>query len=74
MRITNVADLVVETLQEAGVRRIFGVVGDSLNAITESIRARGTIDWIHVRHEEAGAFAAGAESQITGGLAVCAGS
>lgn len=74
MRITNVADLVVETLQEAGVRRIYGVVGDSLNALTESIRARGTIDWIHVRHEEAGAFAAGAEGQITGQLAVCAGS
>lgn len=74
MRITNVADLVVETLQEAGVRRIFGVVGDSLNAITEAIRARGVIDWIHVRHEESGAFAAGAESQLTGELAVCAGS
>ena len=74
MRIVNVADLVVETLQEAGVRRIFGVVGDSLNAITEAIRARGTIEWIHVRHEEVAAFAAGAESQITGALAVCAGS
>ena len=74
MRITNVADLVVETLQEAGVRRVYGVVGDSLNAITEAIRARGTIQWIHVRHEEAGAFAAGADSQIGGELAVCAGS
>ncbi|WP_336486170.1 ubiquinone-dependent pyruvate dehydrogenase [Methylobacterium nigriterrae] len=74
MRITNVADLVVETLQQAGVERIFGVVGDSLNAITEAIRARGRIEWVHVRHEEAGAFAAGAESQITGRLAVCAGS
>ena len=74
MRITNVADLVVETLQEAGVRRIYGVVGDSLNAITEAIRARGVIDWIHVRHEEVGAFAAGAEAQISGELAVCAGS
>ncbi|MGV7030296.1 ubiquinone-dependent pyruvate dehydrogenase [Methylobacterium symbioticum] len=74
MRITNVADLVVETLQEAGVRRIYGVVGDSLNAITEAIRARGVIDWIHVRHEEAGAFAAGAEGQISGELTVCAGS
>ena len=74
MRITTVADHVVETLQEAGVRRIYGVVGDSLNAITEAIRARGVIAWIHVRHEESGAFAAGAESQITGELAVCAGS
>ncbi|MGU3541048.1 ubiquinone-dependent pyruvate dehydrogenase [Methylobacterium sp. A54F] len=70
----NVADLVVETLQQVGVRRIYGVVGDSLNAITEAIRSRGVIDWVHVRHEEAGAFAAGAESQITGSLAVCAGS
>ncbi|TXM67367.1 ubiquinone-dependent pyruvate dehydrogenase [Methylobacterium sp. WL103] len=74
MRITTVADHVVETLQEAGVRRIYGVVGDSLNAITEAIRARGVIEWIHVRHEESGAFAAGAESQVTGQLAVCAGS
>ncbi|MDR7036996.1 pyruvate dehydrogenase (quinone) [Methylobacterium sp. BE186] len=74
MTIHNVADLVVETLQEIGVARIYGVVGDSLNAITEAIRSRGRIEWIHVRHEEAGAFAAGAESQITGGLAVCAGS
>lgn len=74
MKIDIVADLVVETLQQVGVRRIYGVVGDSLNAITESIRARGVIDWVHVRHEEVGAFAAGAESQITGELAVCAGS
>ncbi|MCC0807929.1 ubiquinone-dependent pyruvate dehydrogenase [Methylobacterium sp. W2] len=74
MKIDIVADLVVETLQQVGVRRIYGVVGDSLNAMTESIRARGVIDWVHVRHEEVGAFAAGAESQITGELAVCAGS
>ncbi|GJE58848.1 ubiquinone-dependent pyruvate dehydrogenase [Methylobacterium trifolii] len=74
MRIVNVADLFVETLQEAGVRRIFGVVGDSLNAITEAIRARGTIEWVHTRHEESAAFAAGAEAQISGELAVCAGS
>ncbi|KQP52961.1 ubiquinone-dependent pyruvate dehydrogenase [Methylobacterium sp. Leaf106] len=74
MKIDIVADLVVETLQQVGVRRIYGVVGDSLNAITESIRARGVIDWVHVRHEEVGAFAAGAESQLTGELAVCAGS
>lgn len=74
MTIETVADLVVETLQQVGVRRIYGVVGDSLNAVTESIRARGVIDWVHVRHEEVGAFAAGAESQLTGQLAVCAGS
>ncbi|KQT79005.1 ubiquinone-dependent pyruvate dehydrogenase [Methylobacterium sp. Leaf466] len=74
MRIATVADFLVETLQQVGVRRIYGVVGDSLNAMTESIRARGVIDWVHVRHEEVGAFAAGAESQITGELAVCAGS
>ena len=74
MKIDTVADLVVETLQQVGVRRIYGVVGDSLNAMTESIRARGVTDWVHMRHEEVGAFAAGAESQITGELAVCAGS
>ncbi len=70
----NVADLLVETLQQAGVKRIFGVVGDSLNGLTESLRRRGTIDWIHVRHEEVAAFAAAGEAQITGELAVCAGS
>ena len=74
MRIENVADLIAETLQEAGVARIYGVVGDSLNGITEALRARGKIDWIHTRHEEAAAFAASAEAQVTGKLAVCAGS
>ena len=74
MKIVTIADLIVETLAQAGVERIYGLVGDSLNALTESLRARGTIDWIHVRHEEVAAFAAGAESQITGALAVCAGS
>src|SRR3954447_4317534 len=74
MRIENVADLIPETLQEAGVARIYGVVGDSLNGITEALRARGKIDWIHTRHEEAAAFAASAEAQVTGKLAVCAGS
>ncbi len=73
MRIENVADLIVETLAQAGVRRIFGVVGDSLNGLTEAVRKRKTIDWIHVRHEEVAAFAAAGEAQITGGLAVCAG-
>ncbi|WP_207906797.1 ubiquinone-dependent pyruvate dehydrogenase [Luteibacter rhizovicinus] len=68
------ADLIAETLQEAGVRRIYGIVGDSLNAITESLRERGRIDWVHVRHEEVAAFAAGGEAQLTGELTVCAGS
>ncbi|KQP05901.1 pyruvate dehydrogenase [Methylobacterium sp. Leaf99] len=74
MKTVTVADLIVETLEQAGVQRIYGLVGDSLNALTESLRARETIDWVHVRHEEVAAFAAGAESQITGDLAVCAGS
>lgn len=69
----------IEQLQSAGVRRIYGIVGDSLNPIVDAVRrtggaARGGIDWIHVRHEEAGAFAASAEAQLTGRLAVCAGS
>ena len=70
----KVADLLVEVLAEAGVQRIYGVVGDSLNGITDSIRARQDLDWIHVRHEETAAFAAGAEAHLTGKLAVCAGS
>src|ERR1700756_5528847 len=74
MALNNVADLLVATMEQAGIKRIFGIVGDSLNGLTESLRRRGTIEWIHVRHEEAAAFAAAAESQITGGLAVCAGS
>jgi len=70
----NVADLLVEVLAEAGVRQIYGVSGDSLNGITGSIRAKKQIQWIHVRHEETAAFAAGAEAHLTGRLAVCAGS
>lgn len=61
-------------LEQQGVRRVHGVVGDSLNAITEEIRKSSTIEWVHYRHEEAAAFAAGAEAQLTGKLAVCAGS
>ena len=68
------ADLIVETLQAAGVERIYGVAGDSLNGVTDSLRRSKSIDWIHMRHEEAGAFAAGAEAHLTGKLAVCAGS
>ena len=71
---TTVAELIVATLKSAGVRRIFGVVGDSLNGITEALRKDGTIEWIHMRHEEAAAFAASGEAQATGALAVCAGS
>ena len=74
MAVDNVADLIIETLEQAGVRRIYGLVGDSLNGITEAIRARGTIRWVHTRHEEVAAFAAAGESQVTGELAVCAGS
>jgi len=70
----RVAELIVDVLAEAGVRRIYGVSGDSLNGITDSIRATKKLDWIHMRHEEAAAFAAGAEAHLTGGLAVCAGS
>src|SRR6201994_1060737 len=74
MAIDNVADLIAETLIQAGVKRIYGVVGDSLNGLTEALRKRKTIDWVHVRHEEVAAFAAAGEAQITGELAVCAGS
>lgn len=70
----RVADVLVDTLVNAGVQRVYGVAGDSLNGITDSIRPRKEISWIPVRHEEAAAFAAGAEAQLTGRLAVCAGS
>src|SRR6058998_6021 len=70
----NVAELLVETLLRAGVERIYGVPGDSLNGITDSIRTRRDLQWIHLRHEETAAFAAGAEAHLTGRLAVCAGS
>ncbi|HTO68607.1 MAG TPA: ubiquinone-dependent pyruvate dehydrogenase [Casimicrobiaceae bacterium] len=70
----SVADLLVETLEAAGVERIYGVSGDSLNGITDSIRRQTRLRWIHMRNEEAAAFAAGAEAHLTGKLAVCAGS
>jgi pyruvate dehydrogenase (quinone) len=70
----NVGELTVDTLARAGVRRIYGVVGDSLNAVTEAIRRQRTIEWVHVRNEEAGAFAAGAEAQLSGRLSSCGGS
>jgi pyruvate dehydrogenase (quinone) len=70
----TVADQFIETLVSAGVKRIYGVVGDSLNGLTDVIRRRGDIEWVHVRHEEVAAFAAAAEAHVTGNLAVCAGS
>jgi pyruvate dehydrogenase (quinone) len=70
----NAAEFLVETLEKTGVERIYGVVGDSLNGITDALRRRKAIDWVHMRHEEAAAFAAGAEAHVTGKLAVCAGS
>lgn len=69
----KVADIIVETLQSAGVKHCYGVVGDTLNHVTDAIR-RSDIDWVHVRHEEAGALAAGAEAYMTGDLTACAGS
>ncbi len=74
MATKTVSDLLVETLAAAGVERIYGVSGDSLNGITDSIRRQKQIQWIHMRHEEAAAFAAGAEAHLTGKLAACAGS
>ncbi|MEX3611311.1 pyruvate dehydrogenase [Rothia sp. LK2588] len=75
----KLAEQIIQQLAEAGVKRIYGVVGDSLNPIVDAVRAsggsaQGGIDWVHVRHEESAAFAAGAEAQMTGELAVCAGS
>src|SRR5271163_2285495 len=70
----RVADELVRRLAEAGVERIYGVVGDSLNPVTDALRLNTKVKWIHVRHEEAGAYAAGAEAQLTGKLACCGGS
>ena len=69
-----VAEQFAETLAAAGVKRIYGIVGDSLNGLTDTLRRQGKIEWVHVRHEEVAAFAAGAEAHLTGELAVCAGS
>lgn len=68
------ADYIAETLAGIGVDRLWGVTGDSLNGFNDSLRRLGKMRWMHVRHEEAGAFAAGAEAAVTGKLAVCAGS
>jgi pyruvate dehydrogenase (quinone) len=70
----TVADQFAETLAAVGVKRIYGIVGDSLNGLTDAIRRQGKVEWVHVRHEEVAAFAAGAEAHLTAELAVCAGS
>lgn len=70
----TVADQFVKILVAAGVKRMYGIVGDSLNGLTDAIRRDGKIEWIHVRHEEVAAFAAGADAHLTGELVVCAGS
>ena len=69
------AAYMADTLRQAGIKRVYGVVGDSLNGFTDALRRMdGEIEWVHVRHEEGAAFAAGAEAHVTGRLAVCAGS
>jgi pyruvate dehydrogenase (quinone) len=68
----TVTDQMVEVLAAARVKHVYGVVGDSLNGFTDAIRRRGGIQWMHVRHEEVAAFAAGADARVTGSLAVCA--
>src|SRR5271163_877764 len=68
------AAYMAETLEHVGVKRIYGIVGDSFNSFTDALRERRKIDWIHVRHEEGAAFAAAGEAHVTGKLAVCAGS
>jgi pyruvate dehydrogenase (quinone) len=70
----TVAEQLAQILAAAGVKRIYGIVGDSLNGLTDAIRRHGQIEWLAVRHEEVAAFAAGAEAHLTGSIAVCAGS
>ncbi|MEV6006300.1 pyruvate dehydrogenase [Streptomyces sp. NPDC051976] len=70
----TVAEQFIDVLVRAGVRRLYGVVGDSLNPVVDAVRRNRSLEWVHVRHEETAAFAAGAEAQLTGGLAACAGS
>ena len=74
MAAATLADQLIEVLRQAGVTRIYGVTGDSLNPVVDAIRRADGIEFVHVRNEEAGAFAAAAEAQLTGRLAVCAGS
>ncbi|RLU11427.1 ubiquinone-dependent pyruvate dehydrogenase [Pseudomonas prosekii] len=70
----TIAQQLATTLEQAGVKRIWGLTGDSLNGLTDALRKMDSIEWMHVRHEEVAAFAAGAEAEVTGGLTVCAGS
>ena len=70
----TIADLLIDSLIQAGVTRIYGIVGDSLNAVLDSIKNSKRIEWIGVRHEEVAAFAAGSDSLLSGSIAVCAGS
>jgi pyruvate dehydrogenase (quinone) len=74
MTTAKISNIIVETLASVGVKRVYGVPGDSLNGITDAIRTHKSVAWIHMRNEEAAAFAAGAEAHLTGDLAVCAGS
>ena len=73
-RVQSVADQLINQLVAAGVRHVYGIVGDSLNPVVDAVRRTEGIEWVQVRHEEAGAFAAAAEAELTGRLAVCAGS
>jgi pyruvate dehydrogenase (quinone) len=70
----SAAEVMVDTLAESGVKRVYGLPGDSLNGITDAIRQHAEMQWVHVRHEEVAAFAAGAEAHLTGDMVVCAGS
>ena len=70
----TIADLLIESLIQAGVKRIYGIVGDSLNAVLDSIKSSKKIEWIGVRHEEVAAFAAGSDALLSDSIAVCAGS
>ena len=70
----NLAQQLATTLEQAGIKRIWGLTGDSLNGLTDALRTMDSIEWMHVRHEEVAAFAAGAEAAATGELTVCAGS
>src|SRR3954468_14839342 len=74
MSTPTIADQLIDSLRQVGVERIYGLVGDSLNPLVDAIRRTEGIEWVHVRNEEAAAFAAAAEAQLTGRLAVCAGS
>jgi pyruvate dehydrogenase (quinone) len=74
MATAKIAKIIVDTLESVGVKRVYGVPGDSLNGITDAIRTHKSVEWVHMRNEEAAAFAAGAEAHLTCKLAVCAGS